>query len=236
MSPSGNVVANQHHYLEGSMTSTHDLYLQSKDTVTSLVTEENQHTMVPACPEWTLRDLLGHQAGEIEDGLNGNMDDLGAPHWTAAQVARHRHLDLDGVKAKWTAGLDAAGDAAAEMTGGAIADLVVHEFDVRGALGNTENRGGEIIAVSVPMYTGFLDGAFRANNIPALKLVTDVGETVIGEGEPAGELHTTGFELLRVATGRRSLDQIRALDWSVDPAPWLGAITLMPPRETALVE
>ena len=218
------------------MTSTHNLYLQSKDVVTSLITEENQHTTIPACPKWTLRDLLGHQAGEIEDGLNGNMDDLGADHWTAAQVDRHRHLDLESVKAKWTDGIEAAGDSAPEMTGGAIADLVIHEFDVRGALGNTENRDGEIVASSFPMYADFLNGAFKANNTPALKVITDVGEAVIGEGEPAGELHTTGFEFLRMLTGRRSMDQITAMDWSVDPAPWLDSITLMPPRQTDLVE
>ena len=218
------------------MTSTHDLYLQSKDMVTSLITDENQHTMIPACPEWTLRDLLGHQAGEIEDGLNGNMDDMGEPHWTAAQVDRHRHLDLDAVKQKWTAGIEAAGDAAPEMTGGAIADLVIHEFDVRGALGDTGNRSGEIIARAFPMFAGFLDGAFRASNVPALKVITDVGEAVIGAGEPEGELRTTGFEFLRTVTGRRSISQIRALDWNTDPAPWLEHISLMPPRPTDLVE
>lgn len=218
------------------MPSTHDLYLQSQDAVSTLITEENQHTKIPACPEWTLRDLLGHQAGEIEDGLTGNMDDLGEPHWTAAQVDRHKYLDLDGVKAKWTEGLDSAGDAASEMTAGALADLVIHEFDVRGALGDTSNRDGELIATGFAMYTGFLDGAFRANGLPALNVVSDVGTAIVGEGDPQGELRISGFEFLRVLTGRRSLDQIRNLDWSVDPAPWLDHISLMPPRETPLVE
>lgn len=218
------------------MTSTHDLYLESKDTVTTMITEDNQNTVIPACPEWTLRDLLGHQAGEIEDGLSGNTEDLGAPHWTAAQVERHKHLDLDGVKARWTQGLDAAGEHVAEMTSGAIADLVIHEFDVRGALGDAGNRSGELVQTGFQMYAGFLDGMFKANNLPALKVITDVGEAVVGDGDPQGELRTTGFEFLRMLTGRRSLNQIRAMDWSVDPAPWLQHISLMPPRDSDLVE
>lgn len=218
------------------MTSTHDLYLQSKDTVTSLITEENQHTMVPACPEWTLRDILGHQAGEIEDGLSGNMDGIGEPHWTAAQVERHKHLDLDAVKAKWTEGIESAGDAAPQMTAGAINDLIHHEFDVRGALGDTGNRDGVLVNTMFPAFAGFLDGAFRANNLPALKVVAGDAEVAIGEGDPQGELNTSAFEFLRMITGRRSMSQIRAMDWSVDPAPWLDHISLMPPRETDLIE
>lgn len=218
------------------MTSTHELYLQSKDTVTSLITEENQYTMIPACPEWTLRDLLGHQAGEIEDGLSGNTAELGQPQWTAAQVERHKHLDLDAVKAKWTEGLESAGDAVPEVTGGAINDLVHHEFDVRGALGDTSNRDGELVNTMFPSFVGFVGESFKANNVPALKVIAGEHEVTIGEGEPQGELRLSPFEFLRTVTGRRSLAQIRAMDWSTDPAPWLDHIALMPPRETDLVE
>lgn len=218
------------------MTSTHDLYLQSKDVVTSLVTEENQYTRIPACPEWTLRDLLGHQAGEIEDGLSGNMDDMGQPHWTAAQVERHKNLDLDAVKSKWTEGIESAGDAAPEMTGGAINDLIHHEFDVRGAVGNTGNRNGELVKTMFPAFAGFLDESFQANNLPALKVVTGDREATIGKGDAQGELRLSAFEFLRMVTGRRSVTQIKAMDWSVDPSPWIEHISLMPPRETALVE
>lgn len=218
------------------MTSTHDLYLQSKDVVTSLITEENQYTMIPACPGWTLRDLLGHQAGEIEDGLSGNMDDLGQPHWTAAQVERHKDLDLDAVKAKWTEGIASAGDAAPEMTAGAINDLVHHEFDVRGAVGDTGNRDGELVDTMFKAFAGFLDESFKANNLPALRVVARDNEVTIGEGKPQGDLRISAFEFLRMVTGRRSLAQIHAMDWNVDPAPWLDHISLMPPRETDLIE
>lgn len=218
------------------MTSLHDLYFQSKEAVTSLITEDNQFTKIPACPEWTLRDLLGHQAGEIEDGLAGNMEGMGTPPWTAAQVERHKHLDLEAVKAAWTTALTVAGDAIVQVTEGAINDLVHHEFDVRGALGNVDNRDGELVRTMTPVFARYLDETFKAHSLPGLRLVAGSTVMILGDGAPAGELRVSGFEFLRMITSRRSVAQIRHLDWNADPSPWLDYVSLMPPRDSDLVE
>lgn len=47
---------------------------------------------------------------------------------------------------------------------------------------------------------------------------------------PAGSLKIEPFELMRALTGRRSADQIRAYDWSVDPEPYLPVFTFGPFR------
>jgi hypothetical protein len=51
-------------------------------------------------------------------------------------------------------------------------------------------------------------------------------------------LETTSFEGLRALTGRRSLGQVQALDWTGDPAQYLPAFTWGPfrPAESDLVE
>jgi hypothetical protein len=41
-------------------------------------------------------------------------------------------------------------------------------------------------------------------------------------------LTVSTFEALRALTGRRSPDQLRAYDWSGDPAPWLDGFTWGP--------
>jgi hypothetical protein len=41
------------------------------------------------------------------------------------------------------------------------------------------------------------------------------------EAEPIGAVVTETFELFRAITGRRSAGQIRSLDWSLDPTPFL---------------
>jgi hypothetical protein len=48
------------------------------------------------------------------------------------------------------------------------------------------------------------------------------------DATPAGSLQATPFELMRALSGRRSVEQIRAYDWSVDPAPYLPAFAFGP--------
>lgn len=46
-----------------------------------------------------------------------------------------------------------------------------------------------------------------------------------GPEEAETTLAGSAFEILRVATGRRSLDQVRAMNWDGNPAPYLGIIS-----------
>lgn len=213
-----------------------DLYLQMKNDICALVTEDNQHTVVPACPEWTLRDLIGHQVGELEDAHLGNLDDLGQSHWTAAQVARYAHYDLAGVKQAWDDLISDCGESFPEIAAATLPDYSIHMFDVRGAVGNTDGRESELVHTGFERFTGFVDGAFRAANVPALRIITGDTNVVLGDGDAQGELETTPFEFTRFVTGRRSLAQMRAMDWSTDPTPWLDHISFMAPRETDLIE
>jgi hypothetical protein len=50
----------------------------------------------------------------------------------------------------------------------------------------------------------------------------------VGDGEPAGSLKVTPFELFRAAAGRRSRQQLRALAWTVDPEPYLDVFQFGP--------
>lgn len=212
------------------------LYQQSKDAIISLVSEANQHANVPACPEWTIRDLLGHQVGVVEDAVAGNLDDLGQPHWTAAQVQRHTHHDLDGVKHAWDKAIARSGDAWPQIAEACIPDIAIHEFDIRGAVGNTEDRTSPIIFAAFDLFAGFLNESFREMNLPALRIVADDRTVVLGEGEPQLELRTSQHEFTRFVTGRRSPAQMRAMDWSGDSAGWLDHLSLMPTRDTDLLE
>ncbi|HZQ29208.1 MAG TPA: maleylpyruvate isomerase family mycothiol-dependent enzyme [Acidimicrobiales bacterium] len=46
--------------------------------------------------------------------------------------------------------------------------------------------------------------------------------------EPAGAVRLSAFELFRAMSGRRSFDQIRAYEWTVDPEPYLPAFQFGP--------
>ena len=113
---------------------------------------------MPACPLWSVRDLVAHLTGVAEDSLHGRFFDgaVGAwadpalavrrEAWTAGQVEARRDLDRDRLVAELERhgqalvralrrGDSAATDVPAWMIGAPVADLAVHLDDLREALG-----------------------------------------------------------------------------------------------------
>src|SRR5207302_9159669 len=82
------------------------------------------------------------------------------------------------------------------------------------------------------------DASIEGRGLPALRWVAGREAWVVGEGEPAASVEGSPFDVFRAMTGRRSANQIRALDWDGDadlfvPAFGYGPFTL---PETDLVE
>ena len=51
------------------------------ELITSLSTEELER-MVPACPEWSLKDLFGHLTAIATDVVGGRWDGHGSLEWS----------------------------------------------------------------------------------------------------------------------------------------------------------
>ncbi|HWV25397.1 MAG TPA: hypothetical protein VNZ58_14510 [Thermomicrobiales bacterium] len=212
-------------------------YLATKDVFVNLVTKENQLTIVPACPDWTVRDLLAHQVGCLRDVLTGNLDGLGTPPWTATQIAQFHGASVDEIKWAWDETLGKAGeDALADAAGSLLPDIVIHEQDLRGALGVRGNRDSLALAETVAFMAGSRNDVFREQSVPALRISAGSMTIGIGEGQPEGELRTSVFEASRALSGRRSVKQMHQLDWSTDPSPWVNRLSVFPSREDDLVE
>jgi len=80
----------------------------------------------------------------------------------------------------------------------------------------------------------------RSEQLPTLELrAPDGWSATAGEGSAEVELRASRFELFRSFGGRRSLDQIRAMDWSADPEPYLATFfvdTPLVPPKSPLIE
>ena len=61
--------------------------------------------------------------------------------------------------------------------------------------------------------------------LPVVRVIAGDQIWQSGDGEPAIELVGSAFELLRAFSGRRSADQVRAMDWSGDAEPYLAVVT-----------
>jgi uncharacterized protein (TIGR03083 family) len=213
---------------------TTDVYRAARERITELLRSaphDAAELRVPACPEWTVRQVACHLSGVVGDALAGNLADAGQDHWTAAQVEAREGRPLEEVLAEWTEQAPAL--EAALGPDGAPAQLVfdttTHEHDLRVALG-VPGVDDDAVTVSMQFVAEVLPGL--ASGLPELRIEpTDGGPAfTIGSGGAPGTLRATHFDLLRSLSGRRSAEQIAALDWDGDPATWLPAFTFGPFR------
>ena len=107
-----------------------------------------------------------------------------------------------------------------------ISEVVQHEHDLLAALGVSGDLDSVAVRAALTKPLQQLDQRMRENDVPALRIPLEHGDRVLGHGEPAGTLRTTSFELMRAIGGRRSVDQIKALDWDGDPDIWIAALAL----------
>jgi uncharacterized protein (TIGR03083 family) len=242
------------------------VYEDARGRIFELVSDlddEGSRARVPACPEWSIRDVIAHTAGVCTDIINGNLTGAASDDWTGAQVEARRDWPFEDVVAEWNdrgpqiaAMLD---DFPGRYGSQLVADVTTHEHDIRGALG----RHGERDSVGVAIGLNFLaeavfHPAMVSFGLGPLEVRAADRTWIVGTGDPpthdpdswsvaagssepipaptkptVGVLNAEPFELFRAITGRRSADQIRAFDWTVDPEPYLptfgfGPFTVRP--------
>jgi hypothetical protein len=69
-----------------------------------------------------------------------------------------------------------------------------------------------------------------------LAIRTETGTLSAPAQSPRATVRCTNFELTRAASGRRSLRQIRALEWTGDACPECFHIAIATARATDLIE
>src|SRR5258708_37194893 len=136
---------------------------------------------------------------------------------TAEQVARHRATPMRELLAAWGEMGPGFGRLIDELrVWPGLIDIVTHEHDVRGALGQPGDRASDGVLASARAL-------LRSFQPPARVRVRVDGEQV-EVGPEAGAsltLTTNSFETLRFRLGRRSRVQLEAMAWSAAPTPGL---------------
>jgi len=237
-----------------------DLYAAQQEALLDLVAGAGQRvdTEVPACPGWTVHDVLAHVVGLATDATTGSLPELDLlEQWRDPQVAGTRDA-MTGAQVDRSAGTSVAGLAdawrtlmptLAPMLRGAVAfpepapfglnavlvtDLSVHDQDVRGALGAPRDVDGPGLSLALSTYGFGVDYRIRQLGLPALRVRYDGKERVLGAGEPGATVAADRFELVRAFAGRRSRDQLLGYEWQGDPDPYVAIIPAYGERVTAL--
>jgi uncharacterized protein (TIGR03083 family) len=159
----------------------------------SISTEQAQ-TVVPHCPQWTVKDCLAHMIGVPEDVINGQMDGVTTDAWTDRQVQRHAQDSVDDLLAIWETNAPTFASILPRIPQPVLSqfmfDQTNHEHDIRAALKQPGGRDSVAVAVA----EGFLRDSLSRN-----------GDLTIAQ---LADHKLTGFEFLRSLSGRRSTSQI----------------------------
>ena len=185
---------------------------------------------VPACPDWTVRDLLSHMVGLGVDVLAGDEPDDHNEAWTARQVQVRRDHDVAALVDEWRGITGPMQAYLRDVSPRPLNDLVIHEQDLRGALRVSGGRGTEgLTAVRERMLARFAPGV---DGLPVIELRGDPWTWRSGEAAPAVVVATSDFDLTRALTARRSEAQLRAWTVQGDVAPYLAAFATLGPLPT----
>lgn len=178
---------------------------------------------VPACPDWTCLDLVRHMVGVGADVLDGDEPDDHHPDWTQAQVERRQEQSAAEVLDEWDELADDLVRWMLEHGSRPLNDVVIHEQDLRGALGRPGAQESEGFAVVRDRMAARFGDAVAGR--PPIALVgpgwqwcsegaVDDAETVLSAGD---------FDLGRALATRRTAEQLRSWVTRGDVEPYLDA-------------
>ena len=174
-----------------------DAYAALRERVTELMRTlslEQSKTVVPHCPQWTVKDCLAHMVGVPEDVISGQMDGVATDAWTDRQVQRHTNDSVDDLLDVWETNAPVFAKILPNIPQPVLSqfmfDQTTHEHDIRTAVGQPGARDTLAVAVA----EGFIRNSLAQQSDPAIAQLA------------AHKL--TGFEFLRTFSGRRSRSQI----------------------------
>jgi uncharacterized protein (TIGR03083 family) len=211
-----------------------EAYADTRRRIVDLVNdldEDEAQLVVPACPAWTVRDVLAHISAVAVDASHGNLEGVGSEEWTQRQLDERKHKSIAELLMEWDEVADQIAGALDYFPKGAaslfVGDTVTHEHDIRLPLRRPGDPNAPAVEVAVNGYVRWFGRRLKDREMPAVKIEAEGREWVAGAGEPGIEVTArTMFELLRGLTGRRTRDEIAAYRWSGDPAPYLDVFSM----------
>jgi uncharacterized protein (TIGR03083 family) len=193
--------------------------------------EDEAARIVPACPAWTVRDVLAHLSAVAVDASRGNLEGVGSEEWTQRQLDERRHKSIAELLMEWDEVADQIAGALDYFPKGAaslfVGDTLTHEHDIRLPLRRPGDRSSPEVEVALNGYVRWFGRRLKDRAVPAAELSAEGRSWVAGAGEPAISVEVpTMFELLRGLTGRRTRDEIASYRWRGDPEPYLEVFSM----------
>lgn len=217
-------------------------YRQARESVADLIRSLGPDQLarpVPACPGWTVHDVVAHLTGVASDVITGRLTGIPDESQTAAQVADRSATPTAVVLREWersASQLEAVLSKGGRSNLPPVADVVVHEQDIRGALGLPGNRDTSLIDLVTAPVAGLWESKIDSAGLAPV-VVKDGDRVMYGSPEAPVEMATSRFEFFRAAYGRRSRSQIeRRFHGTDDPGAYVDLLCVFGPAGSDLVE
>jgi uncharacterized protein (TIGR03083 family) len=208
------------------MDSIYGAYLRTRERVTDLlatVDEAELARRVPACPEWSVEDLLAHLVSMPAAISSGRMPAGPIAEWLQELIDERADQPVGDLIVEWQA-MD--GELQALLNGGAallFADLAIHEHDLRGALGRPDHSALEVDEV-LPRALAAFSKPLREAGLGAIE-VRAGGDVWRSHDAAVGwTLLVDPWTAVRAVNSRRTAEELRRLPSLGDETPYLAVL------------
>lgn len=217
----------------------YQLYMDSARRVADLVApldEDALSARTPACPDWTVRDILAHLAGAAASFGTPSFAGVGTDPWTAEHVESRR----DAGAAELVAERESCAVKLQQLAPDnyrawlpVVHDALTHEADIRGAIG-APGLPADALAAAFPLLEAVLP--HRLGSLGPMTVELDGQPRSWGDGVPQLVVRTSMFDFWRGVFGRRSPEQMRGWVVAGDAEAFAAALPNFGPRTTDLLE
>jgi len=189
-------------------------------------------TTIPSCPDWSALQLITHCVSLPAAIAAGSFPTGDSNEWIASIIQDRAGASLDELATEWVS----VNDTIAGMVngGGAVLfdDLVVHEHDLRGALGVPDHSALDA-SISVPRSLESCVAALETAGLGSIEVRSGSDVWRSHDAEPGWILEVSPWEAVRVLYSRRTTDELRALGGSDNIGAYIAVLDAHLPLPTS---
>jgi hypothetical protein len=187
---------------------------------------------VPACPDWTALQLITHCVSMPAALGAGDFPTGDLNEWIDKILTDRAGASLDSLAEEWVG----ANETIAGMVNGGGAmlfdDLVVHEHDLRGALGVPDHSALDA-SIMVPSSLTSCVAALETAGLGSIEVRSGSDSWRSHDAEPGWVLEVSPWEAVRVLYSRRSAEELRFLGGSDNIEAYIAVLDAHLPLPTS---
>jgi uncharacterized protein (TIGR03083 family) len=199
-------------------------YQASRLRIAGLLDEDVAQIAVPACPAWNVHDLVAHLVGVAEALVARDFAPPHAQPWIDRLVSEREALSVGALLADWDACADDIDRLIDARFWAMVADVVVHEHDLRGALDAPGARAEPEVGATVEQFLRIHAPAITRADLGPLAVDCGAARWSSHPGAPGCTLLVDAWEAGRVLASRRTADELRNEPVEGDIAPYLAIL------------